>query len=208
MKLIFMGPPGAGKGTQAERLVKKYEIAHISTGDMLRAQMRAKTELGIEAQRYVSKGELVPDGVIIDMVRERIEMPDCAKGYLLDGFPRTVAQADALASIVAIDAVFYMDVPFERLVKRICGRRVCPKCGTAYHVSMHEGTKCDHCGETLYQRDDDKEETVKNRLQVYLKNTAPLIEYYNEKGLLVTIDGDRPVEDVFNSVVNALERVC
>jgi adenylate kinase len=119
-----------------------------------------------------------------------------------------VAQADALASIVAVDAVINIDVPFERLVKRISGRRMCPKCGAAYHVSMHEGTKCDNCGETLYQRDDDKEETVKNRLQVYLTNTAPLIEYYSERGLLLTIDGDRSVEDVFHSVVSALERVC
>ncbi|MDL2235671.1 adenylate kinase, partial [Christensenellaceae bacterium OttesenSCG-928-L17] len=174
MKLIFLGPPGAGKGTQAERLCEKYELAHISTGDMLRSERRAKTELGLAAQSYIDKGELVPDQVIIDMVKVRIAQPDCKGGYLLDGFPRTVAQADALMAFADIDAVVNLEVPAEKLVNRISGRRMCPDCGAAFHVSNHPGSECGKCSGALYQRDDDKAETVENRLRVYQAQTQPL----------------------------------
>ena len=175
MKLIFLGPPGAGKGTQAERIAKRYEIAHISTGDMLRSQIRNATALGVQAKAYMDRGELVPDDVIIGMVEQRISEADCKNGFLLDGFPRTVEQADALGKLVEIDAVVDIEVPFERLVARISGRRMCPDCGAAYHVSTHAADTCNKCGAKLYQRDDDREETVQNRLVVYEAKTAPLI---------------------------------
>ena len=206
MKLIFLGPPGAGKGTQAERLCEQYHMAHISTGDMLRAERRAKTPLGLAAESYIDKGELVPDTVIIDMVKARLAQPDCGEGYLLDGFPRTVAQADALSVFAKVDAVVNIGVPFGRLIARISGRRMCPDCGAAYHVSVHPGEVCDKCGGVLYQRDDDKAETVENRLKVYETQTRPLIEYYGQKGLLRTVDGDRPVDEVFAGIVAVLEQ--
>lgn len=204
MKLIFLGPPGAGKGTQAERVAEKYGIAHISTGDMLRAERRAKTPLGVAAQSYIDKGELVPDSVIIDMVRERLCQPDCENGFLLDGFPRTVQQADALNGITPVDAVINLEVPFARLVERISGRRMCAECGAATHTSVHAGAGCPKCGGALYQRDDDKQETVKNRLLVYQKQTEPLIAYYDTKGLLRNIDGDRSVDEVYAAILAAL----
>lgn len=207
MKLIFLGPPGAGKGTQAERLCERFHMAHISTGDMLRAEMRSQTSLGLEAKAFIDKGELVPDDVIIGMVRFRVDRADCCSGYLLDGFPRTVAQADALSKITSVDAVINLEVPFERLVSRISGRRMCPDCGATFHTSVYEGEKCDKCGGALYQRDDDKVETVKNRLQVYLENTAPLIAYYDREGLLYHVNGDCPVEEVFETIVKLLERI-
>lgn len=201
MKLIFLGPPGAGKGTQAQRICERYALAHISTGDMLRAERRAKTTLGLAAQSYIDKGELVPDGVIIDMVKNRLQQPDCAGGFLLDGFPRTVLQADELRAFTELDAVMNLDVPFARLVERIAGRRMCPDCGAAYHIASHPGTTCTQCGGMLYQRDDDKQETVKNRLLVYQQQTEPLIAYYKQRGLLHTIDGDKPVDEVFAAIV-------
>lgn len=204
MKLVFLGPPGAGKGTQAERLCVRYGMQHISTGDMLRVERREKTALGLAAQSYIDKGELVPDGVIIDMVRERLARPDCREGYLLDGFPRTVEQADALAAFADIDAAVNLAVPVETLVARISGRRMCPDCGAAFHVTAFAGASCDKCGGTLYQRDDDKAETVENRLRVYEAKTAPLIAYYEEKGLLRTVDGDQPVDAVFQAIVSLL----
>lgn len=206
MKLVFLGPPGAGKGTQAERVCATYSIAHISTGDMLRSEMRAGTELGKAAKGFIDRGELVPDDVIIGMVKERIQKPDCVNGFLFDGFPRTVAQADALGSICDIDCAVNIDVPSERLVGRISGRRMCPGCGAAYHVSTYAETTCSKCGAALYQRDDDKEETVKNRLLVYNAQTAPLIAYYEQKGLLVTVDGDRDIDAVTDSVRQALDK--
>ncbi len=196
MKLIFLGPPGAGKGTQAAIVCKRYNIAHISTGDMLRAERKAKTPLGISAQSYIDKGELVPDTVIIDMVRLRLTREDCKNGFLLDGFPRTVAQADALSELTEIDYVINLEVPFERLVSRISGRRVCPDCGAVHHISTYPDCGCRDCGGKLYQRDDDKAETVENRLRVYEAQTEPLIAYYREKGLLHTINGDRTPEEV------------
>jgi len=206
MKLIFLGPPGAGKGTQAERIAARYGLAHISTGDMLRAEMREGTELGMAAKGYISRGELVPDEVIIGMVKTRIEQPDCEKGFLFDGFPRTVAQADALSAICEIDRVINIDVPFERLVSRISGRRMCPDCGAAYHVSTYSETTCAKCSATLYQRDDDKEETVQNRLRVYEAQTQPLIDYYAARDLLSTVNGDQAIDLVAGEIVEAIDR--
>ncbi len=204
MRLILLGPPGAGKGTQAERLCERYQMAHISTGDMLRAERRAKTPLGVAAQGYIDRGELVPDQVIIDMVKGRLEQPDCQQGYLLDGFPRTVAQADALKAFATVDAVVSIDVPSEKIVTRISGRRMCPDCGAAYHVSTMEGSACPKCGGALYQREDDKAETVSNRLKVYEAQTQPLIEYYQGRGLLKRVDGDQPIDKVLGDIVALL----
>lgn len=204
MKLIFLGPPGAGKGTQAERIAERYEIAHLSTGDMLRAEIRNATPLGAAAKAYIDRGELVPDSVIIDMVRERITREDCKNGFLLDGFPRTVVQAEELAAITDIDHAVNIDVPSERLVERISGRRMCPDCGAAYHISMHTEPTCKKCGGVLYQRDDDREETVKNRLKVYTEKTAPLIAFYEAAGKLVTVDGDQSVDAVTESILKGL----
>ena len=195
MKLIFLGPPGAGKGTQAVKIASRFGIAHISTGDMLRAEMREGTELGLAAKSLIDRGELVPDDGILGMVKNRIQRDDCKNGFLFDGFPRTIAQAKALEAISAIDHVINLDVPVERLISRISGRRMCPDCGAAYHVSTRESGVCD-CGATLYQRDDDKEETVRNRLVVYERSTKPLIDYYTAKGLLHTINGDADIDIV------------
>ena len=174
MKLIFLGPPGAGKGTQAMGVAEHYGIAHISTGDMLRSEIRGGTSLGREAQAYMDKGELVPDSVIVGMVKNRIAQEDCKNGFLLDGFPRTIAQAQALEAFTDIDYVIDIDVPFDRLLDRITGRRMCPDCGAAYHVSTYSDPKCGHCGGTLYQREDDKPETVEVRL---LHGSAPPYQY-------------------------------
>ena len=205
MKLIFLGPPGAGKGTQAERIAERFQIAHLSTGDMLRAEIRNATPLGAAAKAYIDRGELVPDSVIIDMVRERIARDDCKNGFLLDGFPRTVVQAEALNAITDIDHAVNIDVPSERLVARISGRRMCPDCGAAYHVSTYTAATCSKCGAALYQRDDDKEETVANRLKVYTEKTAPLIAYYESKGKLFTVNGDADIDAVTNEIVKGLD---
>lgn len=204
MKLIFLGPPGAGKGTQAERIAERFQIAHLSTGDMLRAEIRNATPLGTAAKAYIDRGELVPDSVIIDMVRERIARDDCKNGFLLDGFPRTVVQAEALNAITDIDHAVNIDVPSERLVARISGRRMCPDCGAAYHVSMYAEPTCRKCSGKLYQRDDDREETVMNRLKVYTEKTAPLIAFYEAAGKLVTVDGDANVDTVTESILKGL----
>ena len=204
MKLIFLGPPGAGKGTQAERIAERFQIAHLSTGDMLRAEIRNATPLGAAAKAYIDRGELVPDSVIIDMVRERIARDDCKNGFLLDGFPRTVVQAEALNAITDIDHAVNIDVPSERLVARISGRRMCPDCGAAHHVSMYAEPTCRKCSGKLYQRDDDREETVMNRLKVYTEKTAPLIAFYEAAGKLVTVDGDANVDTVTESILKGL----
>ena len=203
MKLIFLGPPGAGKGTQAARIAAEHQVAHISTGDMLRAEIRGGTPLGVEAKSLIDRGELVPDDVILAMVRERIQQPDCAEGFLFDGCPRTIAQAEALALLCGIDCVVNIDVPDERLIDRISGRRMCPDCGAAYHVSSYVSDTC-ACGGKLYQRGDDTAETVKNRLSVYKKQTQPLIDYYAERGLLRSVDGDRDVDEVTDQIRKAL----
>lgn len=204
MKLIFLGPPGAGKGTQAERIAERFEIAHLSTGDMLRSEIRNATPLGAAAKAYIDCGELVPDSVIIDMVRERITRNDCKNGFLLDGFPRTVVQAEALREFTDVDYAVNIDVPSERLVARISGRRMCPDCGAAYHVSMYALPTCAKCGAALYQRDDDREETVKNRLKVYTEKTAPLIAFYEAAGKLVTVDGDQAVDAVTECILKGI----
>ncbi|MEN6340899.1 MAG: adenylate kinase [Clostridiaceae bacterium] len=195
MKLIFLGPPGAGKGTQAVKIAARFGIAHISTGDMLRAEMREGTELGKAAKGLIDRGELVPDDVILGMVKNRIRQDDCKNGFLFDGFPRTIAQAEALEAISAIDHVINIDVPVETLIRRISGRRMCSACGAGYHVSTYPQENC-VCGAALYQREDDKEETVRNRLVVYERSTKPLIEYYQQKGLLHTVNGNADIDAV------------
>jgi adenylate kinase len=204
LNLILLGPPGAGKGTQAERLREDFALPHISTGDMLRAQVSEGTELGKQAQRYMSAGELVPDEVIIGMIRERIGAPDARDGFLLDGFPRNTEQADALGEALEglerrLLAVLLIEVSDEELVRRLAGRRVCLKNGHVYHLEFdppkHEGI-CDQDGSRLIQRDDDQEETIRKRLQVYHEQTAPLIDYYEQAGLLRRFDGRRSANDV------------
>ena len=205
MKLIFLGPPGAGKGTQAEKISELYGIAHISTGDMLRSQMREGTPLGAEAKGYIDRGELVPDELIVAMVAERIKEEDCANGFLLDGFPRTVSQAEALNGISDIDMVIDISVPAERLMERIGGRRMCSGCGAGYHTSSYHKDTCEKCGASLYIRDDDRPETVKHRITVYERQTKPLIYYYREKGNLSRVNGDNTPDRVFDDVAAAIK---
>lgn len=207
MKLIFLGPPGAGKGTQAEKVSAQAGIAHISTGDMLRREMREGTELGAKAKAVIEAGGLVSDDIIIGMVRNRIQEPDCEKGFLLDGFPRTIAQADALSGIADIDMAVNIDVPAPVLVERISGRRMCSGCGAGYHVSMYDKDTCEKCGSSLYIRDDDKPETVLNRINVYTEKTQPLIDYYQGKGLLRNVDGNRKPDEVLRDVMALVESI-
>ncbi|MBE5741746.1 MAG: adenylate kinase [Clostridiales bacterium] len=205
MNVILLGAPGAGKGTQAVRLAEKYNIPHISTGDIFRSNIKGQTPIGMVAKSYIDKGQLVPDEVTIQIVKERLEKEDCKNGYLLDGFPRTVSQAEALDTFSKVEAVVNVDVPLGKLLKRITGRRVCAKCGESYHVDYLNGsTTCAKCGAELIQRADDNEETVGARLEVYQKSTAPLIEYYENKGVLLTVDGDGDIEKVFNSICEKL----
>ncbi len=205
MKLILLGAPGAGKGTQATLVKEKYNIPHISTGDILRANIREGTPLGIKAKAIIDAGNLVPDDVVIGIVKDRLQKDDCKNGWLLDGFPRTVAQADGLSEFAECDAAVDVSVPFDILSDRISGRRMC-SCGESYHVSTLNGKDtCAKCGGKLYQRADDNEQTVKNRLDAYKTQTAPLIDYYKDAGKLITIDGNRPVQEVFESIVTALE---
>ncbi|NLC77814.1 MAG: adenylate kinase [Clostridia bacterium] len=214
MNLLIMGPPGAGKGTQAETLTAKLSIPHISTGDMFRKAISDGTELGKKAKEYMDAGQLVPDEVTIGIVKERLSEEDCQKGFLLDGFPRTVPQAEALEGILRelgmeLDAVLNVAVPDEKLVARLTGRRICRQCGASYHVLFNAPKKegiCDTCGGELYQRSDDSEETARNRLSVYHQNTAPLIDFYAKRGLLKEIDGDRPIPEVLIAIGKALGR--
>jgi adenylate kinase len=205
MNLVLMGLPGAGKGTQAERIIEKYGIPHISTGDMFRAAIKDETELGLQAKSFMDKGELVPDEVTIGIVRERLSKQDCEKGFLLDGFPRTVAQAEALENILAelnkkIDFVINIDVDQDILMERLTGRRICKNCGATYHLVFNPPAKegvCDRCDGELYQRADDNESTVKNRLDVNIKQTQPLLNFYETKGYLRNIDGQQDISKVF-----------
>ena len=214
MKLIFLGPPGAGKGTQAAGVSSRLHVPHISTGDMFRQAIAEKTPAGLEADKFISAGQLVPDATVIAMVRERLAKPDCVNGYLLDGFPRTVEQAEVLEEIAAPDAVVDIDVPDERLMARLTGRRVCKRCKDTYHVSkLADEHVCPVCGGELYQRDDDKPATIANRLKVYHEQTAPLIGYYSKQGKLRRIDvaslatenGDSRPEDVLRAILKTLE---
>lgn len=205
MKLVFLGPPGAGKGTQAAVISQKLNIPHISTGDMFRRAIREQTPTGLKAKTFMDAGKLVPDEVVIELVKERLKLEDCSNGFLLDGFPRTVLQAQALEAIVGLDAVIDIDVADEALMKRLTGRRVCSKCAGTFHISNLEDEKvCPDCASELIHRDDDKPETIANRLKVYHDQTSPLIGYYSEKGLLKTIDGSQPMEKVTSDILCAL----
>lgn len=204
MNIILLGAPGAGKGTQATRIKEYYKLAHISTGDALRAQIKAGTELGKNAKSFIDKGQLVPDEVVVGIVADRMKQPDCAEGAMLDGFPRTIAQADALSKIAKIDCVICLDVPFDLLIARISGRRMCA-CGETYHVSTYGKDVCEKCGQKLYQREDDNEATVKSRLAVYESQTAPLVNYYGERGLLRTVDGNGKPDEIFQKIKAILD---
>lgn len=213
MKLLIMGPPGAGKGTQAEVLVKELDITHISTGDMFRAAIKAGTEMGLKAKEYMDQGKLVPDEVVVGMVKERLSQPDCAKGFLLDGFPRTLPQAEALDATfkdlgIVPDGVINIDVPREKLMARLTGRRVCKGCGASYHVMFNQPKVdgvCNSCGGELYQRSDDNEEAVGNRLDVYEQQTQPLIDYYSKQGLMKNINGDQEISKVLAEVMASVK---
>lgn len=208
MHIILLGAPGAGKGTQADMLAEQHGIPHIAPGDIFRQAVKNGTPLGVNAREYMDRGQLVPDEIVVGMMRERLAQPDCRKGFILDGFPRTVAQADALAQTLAelglpLDRAINLDVSEGELVRRLTGRRVCPNCGATYHVLFNppgrEGV-CDACGGTLVQRDDDREETVRKRLEVYAVQTQPLIDYYRERGLLAEVNGEQPLAAVAGEI--------
>ena len=212
MKIVMLGAPGAGKGTQAKMIAEKYSIPHISTGDIFRANIKNGIELGKKAKSFIDKGQLVPDELTLDLIMDRFKEDDCKNGYVLDGFPRTIPQAEALdealkANGEKVDFAIDIDVPDENIVRRMGGRRACVNCGATYHIvyspTKVEG-KCDECGEELIVRDDDKPETVLSRLEVYHNQTQPLIDYYNEQGILKSVDGTIDMKDVFNEIVKIL----
>lgn len=204
MRLVLLGPPGAGKGTQAKLLTAKYDAAHVSVGDLLRQAVADGSELGRIAESIMAKGALVPDGVVIEIIEERLRRPDCAGGFILDGFPRTLRQAEALSDVLKIlgaplDLVLSVEVSEDDLVRRLAGRRICRTCGSMFHIDTGSSVRngiCDSCGGQLFQRDDDKEETIRHRLRVYREQTEPLIAYYNEMGLLRRIDGHGTIEEI------------
>jgi adenylate kinase len=212
MRLVLLGAPGAGKGTQAKKLIEKYGIPQISTGDLLRAAVAAGTPLGKEARSFMDKGELVPDRVVLGMVQERLKQDDCREGYILDGFPRNTAQAEALDKMLValkmpLTAALSVDVPFGDLMKRLTGRRTCKGCGQMYNIYFNapkKDGKCDKCGGELFQRDDDKEETIKKRLDVYSSQTAPLFDYYKKKGILSSVIGTGSIDEIFKAVCHSL----
>jgi adenylate kinase len=212
VRVILLGPPGAGKGTQAKRISNKYSIKHVSTGDIFRKDIAEETPLGIVAKKYIDKGQLVPDDITIELVEKRLELNDCKMGYLLDGFPRTVTQAEALEKYhkikgVNLKGVVLIRVPDSFILDRMTGRRVCPNCGSSYHIKYNppkvEGV-CDTCSSTLVHRKDDTEETVIERLSVYHKRTQPLVEYYTNNGLLSVVDGTKAIDEVFMNICNVL----
>ncbi len=214
MNILLLGPPGAGKGTQAKKISEHYSLPHISTGDILRENIHNNTNLGIRAKSYMSKGELVPDELLITIIRDRLSKPDCSRGFLLDGYPRTVPQADALQMILTelrrkLDVVLNIEVDDEELIKRLSGRRVCASCGTSYHVIFNppeDNGICDICKGILYQREDDMPDAIRNRLIIYKKQTEPLIEYYDKKGLLRVIDGGKDIQQIFEDIKKVLNR--
>ena len=212
MKIIMLGAPGAGKGTQADKICAKYNIPHISTGDIFRANIKNNTELGQKAKSYMDQGLLVPDELVVDLVVDRVKAEDCQNGYVLDGFPRTIPQAEALDAALAksgekVDFAINVEVPDENIINRMSGRRACLTCGATYHI-VYNPTKaegvCDKCNAEVVLRDDDKPETVKKRLDVYHEQTQPLIDYYNGKGVLNEVDGTQDMEDVFNAIIEIL----
>ncbi len=205
MNLILLGAPGAGKGTQAVQIAEKYSIPHISTGDIFRKNIKEQTPLGVKAKSYIDRGQLVPDEVVVEIVKDRLTREDCKNGYLLDGFPRTIAQAEALDKITRVGTVIDIEVDLQKLMQRLTGRRVCADCGESYHVTTFSGDKCPKCGGKVVQRDDDKEETVRSRLYVYVEQTAPLIEYYESRGKLVKVDGMKSIPEVFAQICAKLK---
>lgn len=214
MKIVMLGAPGAGKGTQAKRIADKYQLPHISTGDIFRANIKNGTELGQKAKTYMDQGLLVPDELVVDLVVDRLSQEDCKEGYILDGFPRTIPQAEALDTALnaigeSMDYAINVEVPDASIIERMSGRRACVACGGTYHTTFNP-TKvadlCDACGGQLILRDDDKAETVKKRLDVYHEQTKPLIEYYSSKNILVDIDGTQPMDEVFNAIVAVLTK--
>ncbi|MCX9085343.1 MAG: adenylate kinase [Candidatus Methanoperedens sp.] len=212
MNIILLGPPGAGKGTQAKQIQEFYKLPHISTGDILRENINNNTSLGLKAKSYMSRGELVPDELLITIIKDRLSKKDCEKGFMLDGYPRTIPQADALQMILTesgeiVDAVVNISVDDEELIKRLSGRRMC-KCGTSYHVMFNPPEKediCNTCNGKLYQRDDDRSEAIRNRLNVYKKQTQPLINYYDSKKILRTIDGSKEIPQIFEDIKKVLD---
>ncbi|NMB07870.1 MAG: adenylate kinase [Tissierellia bacterium] len=212
MRLILLGPPGAGKGTQASAIVEKYNIPHISTGDIFRENIKKGTELGEKAKEYMDKGLLVPDELVISIVEDRLQQEDCKNGFLLDGFPRTLNQGEALDEVLSkmglnLNRVVNLDVGKEILIERAIGRRICKDCGEVFHIKFNPSKKegvCDNCGGKLYQRDDDTVETVEKRIEVYHKQTEPLIDYYNKKGLILNVDGSKDKNLLFEEIVKAL----
>ena len=202
MNVILLGAPGAGKGTQAVRIAAAMNIPHISTGDIFRKNIKEKTPVGLKAKSYIDRGQLVPDEVVVEIVQQRIDEDDCKNGFLLDGFPRTIAQAEALDRLTNIDYVINLEVDLDKLVDRITGRRVCEKCGESYHVSTKKDDICEKCGGKLIQR---AEETVKSRLNVYKNETAPLINFYKKQGVLKNVDGMKSIEEVFEEISKALK---
>jgi len=210
MRLVIFGPPSAGKGTQAQKLSKQYGVPQVATGDLLRKAVADKTPLGLKVKSYLDQGKLGPDELIVQLIKERVAKPDCKKGFLLDGFPRTMGQAKELERMTDIDLVLSIVVDFESLVERAVGRRTCPKCSAVYHIKfnppMNEG-ECEKCGSKLIQRDDDREDTVRNRLKVYQEQTAPLIEYYRKKGKLVDIGGSGGIDAVYSQMVKAISNI-
>lgn len=204
--IILLGAPGAGKGSQATKIATEYNIPHISTGDILRKNIKEQTELGKMAKSYIDQGQLVPDDVVVAIVEDRLKQDDAKNGYLLDGFPRTIAQADALKKFTTVNYVLNLQVPFELIMDRITGRRMCT-CGESYHVSTLNGSnKCKVCGKELYVRDDDKPETVENRLNVYNELTKPLIEYYKKDGVVYDIDGSKAISEVYDEIKKVLDK--
>ncbi len=212
MRLVLLGAPGAGKGTQAKKLIERFSIPQISTGDILRKAVQDGTSLGKEAKSYMDRGELVPDSVVIGIIRERLKEDDCKKGYILDGFPRNVAQAQALDEMLnslksPLDYAISIDVSFDELMKRLTGRRTCKGCGQMYNIYFTPPKKdgvCDKCGGELYQRDDDKEETIRKRLEVYEAQTAPVADYYRKKGILRSVPGTGDIEEIFDKILKIL----
>ncbi|HBC94682.1 MAG TPA: adenylate kinase [Pelotomaculum sp.] len=214
MNLLIMGPPGAGKGTQAEVLARELNITNISTGDMFRAAIKEGTEMGRKAKEYMDMGELVPDSVVVGIIKDRLSQADCARGFLLDGFPRTVVQAEALEETLktmgrTLDGVINIFVPREKIVDRLTGRRICRECGASYHVQYNPPAKddvCDACGGELYQRSDDNETVVNNRLDIYESKTQPLIDYYAKENLLKSVNGDQDIKKVLDDILTILDR--